>query len=214
MEPLTWLSLIVDSGTVVGWSVRGTRALSDRYGENLREWAAQVRADCHLSDAALAESLKDAAVAEVASIVVPAAAVSASSDKRQLLSLALVRAIAGRPDDAEVDPRPLYARAVAAIDPIHVEVLVELRKPRPTAGDQVEVGNMPTEDLLRALPHLEPIHEPVLATLQREGLLIDTGSTYYDGGAYSRWTVSGFGHQLISWLLDPGGPSQGKPASP
>lgn len=142
----------------------------------------------------------DPVTAEVFALLLPRAAETATDEHRRLLARVVARAASGPVDDAEVDPRPQFARAAAALDPPHMLALQELERPRRLGGllnPGVEARGMVTgEALIEALPQLGALAYPIMHGLEAAGLATTVGT--YDGTP--AWMTTDFGRDFLDWI--------------
>lgn len=185
-----WLQLGESTATAL-WA-----AISQHQKQQALDFVAIVRSVSRLSDEQLSELIDaDPRLSELVDRAWYAASVSADKGKRRLLAGVVARAVAGHLDDAEIDEAPYLARAIGALDPMHIEMLGLIA--RPTA----EVG-WKRDELVTVAPRYGDLLIPTLMALSREGLVENRGSSTYD--AVEAWKLTRFGRRLISYLPDGG----------
>ncbi|MBC7680551.1 MAG: hypothetical protein H7233_16430 [Pseudorhodobacter sp.] len=163
---------------------RRWQALSRRGGEQVLEHAAEA-AGVTVDELEARSSSTDQRVLLVG-LAMEAGTRTADADKIRALGRALA---AGVSDDALVEPATLIALALADLEPPHVHLLRRMAQetpPRVYGGGRTrmvtEAGPFrpsPWElpQMIAALPALQPVLRPVLATLTRHALLIEVDRT-------------------------------------
>ena len=141
----------------------------------------------------------DDLLAEVFERAVEAGAKSAFESKRRLLGRVVAAAVNGT-GFATPDRYLLLVKAIDAIEPAHVQLLVLLATPTPgegvNAGGESE-GWSPPEDILRRWPEVEEVLEPLLAGLANSGLT-DSRGTF---GGLQAYAPSKHGRLLLKHLV-------------
>ena len=157
-----------------------------------------VKSVSELSDERLRELIEaDPRLAELVNRTWHSASLTADDGKRRLLAYVVVRAIAGHLDDAVIEDAPFLARAIEQLDPVHIEILALIARPKAFPG-------WTPAELVSAAPRYGDLLGPTLSTLSREGLIENAGARTYGGG--EAWKLTRFGWRLITYLPDGGFP--------
>jgi hypothetical protein len=154
------------------------------------------------ADALLELMEKEDLFSEIIERGTEAAGRSAHEAKRRLLGRVVAGAIVGT-GFATPDQHLLLIKTVDAIDPVHVQLLVKLATPIPGAGEfagQRLEGRWTENEILVQSPELGALGRPVLAVLEREGLVDKIGVTSFDGHNQSGFAPSAYGRLLLTYL--------------
>jgi hypothetical protein len=140
-----------------------------------------------------------------------AAEESASAEKLILLAISLATA-ARAEADADVDWELSFVSALDGLGQAHIQTIKCFLK----TANQLGLGNGTDEfdnvpealnrvQLVMGAPHLEPILDPVLATLERQGLVRTTaGASVYDGSAPTLFRLTDFGGTFVKRIREVG----------
>ena len=154
-------------------------------------------------EALLALMEREDLYSEIVERGIEAAARSSSASKRQLLARVVASALAGT-GHASPDPQLLLVKTVDAIEPVHVQLLVLLSCPvlgeGDFAGTQWE-GRYTENDIANKWPDLKGLVRPILAVLDREGLVETAGQGIYDTIG-DNFAPSPWGRLLLSFLTE------------
>jgi hypothetical protein len=205
-------SLVQLSGDLPGWIGAATGAaglylgLRDRQQQQALDWARTLEELAGLPPDELRHVIEDnPVIAQMVDLAWEEAARTASEEKRRLLAKVVVAAIRGDAD-AEVDALPFLLRAVMALDPAHVMLLVILATPERTAwqtdDDPPEPGTE-WEELSRRWAGPTDLLHPALAALEREGLIDGKRGI---GGGVGWWALRPFGRRFFDFLERSGEP--------
>lgn len=183
----------------------GLRALQlERQKSRAEDFVTKLLDDPRLSPEALVERMKASEnVYELVLEGLDRALSSAAEEKRWLLAR-VVRAAFEHPDDARLDDYGVLLRTVGGLEPYHVRVLVTISKP--TASDPRYAGSRlegaKSTGFLEVDLHADQrdLLQPVLAVLEREGLITNAASGTYGGGV--AWVLTNYGYRLLAFLAD------------
>lgn len=190
-----------------GWigAAVGLRALQlERQKSRAEDFVSKLLEDPRLLPEALVERM--AASENVYELVLEGldrALSSAAEEKRWLLAR-VVTAAFGNPDDAHLDEYGVLLRTVGGLEPYHVRVLVAIS--RPTAIDPrfaaTRLEGAKSVGFLEADLHADQrdLLQPVLAVLEREGLITNAASGTFGGGV--AWVLTGYGYRLLAFIAD------------
>lgn len=195
----------------------GTAAMAPAVAEVLsRIWAKCQRRQAEVLDTAASAAdlsveaiVQEAERSELTEELLVAVMENAWKATARRKRLALGRTLAeGLKADAKVEAEILIARAIAELDSGHVEVLQKLTVPRGEVIRHEIIGppaGFTYSELSGMLPHLQPILEPLLGGLSRNGLVTGkptdlnwgvNGPTMVD----TVWIVTDQGHTLLERL--------------
>jgi hypothetical protein len=192
-----------------------TQALINYLGlrvERSRHKAARVLADAaaqnEMSEDELIE-LADRSPQKIELLAEVATAAARATTERKLKALAasLSRGIAG--DDLAAGRERLVVAAVADLEPIHLAVMTRLLLRPPMFDSDVEWRKALSEppsraygwlraEVAGALPEIGSVIEAIFATLQRNGLVVDTAIGTIDYRA--RYVLTDFGLRCLECL--------------
>lgn len=130
-----------------------------------------------------------------------AAARARSADKRWLLAKVVASAVAG--DDARIEVQDVYLDTVEALEPYHIRLLVTIATPRRGGGQLAGsrlVGAITEDELAERQPDDRHLVRPLLAALEREGLISDVAVGTLDYRA--AWSLTGYGRRFLRFLPD------------
>ena len=162
----------------------------------------QLTADADITADALLEVMEKADIySEIVTRGLEAAISSSSESKRRLLGRVIAAAITG---DGIATPQVglLLVKAVDAIEPPHVQLLVFLARPTPGEGElagTANEGRWTENDIRLGVPEFRPVLRPLLAVLEREGLTESSPLNTSDG-APENFAPSPFGRSLLTFL--------------
>lgn len=197
-----WMSALADT-TAAGAVVMATiQANRQRFAQ---DWIKQVlRALERDEDDVQAAIVADPALGELIYNAWDAASQSASEEKRAVLARVVTAAIRGDAGTA-IDELPYLQRAVAALEPPDLRLLVVLAQPSLDSA-QLQgtslIGAMTPQDLERAWPESAELLAPMLAALSRQGLIDDIGRGTID--SIQAWSLNVHGRKLLRFLDGPG----------
>jgi hypothetical protein len=138
---------------------------------------------------------------EIVELGMQAASRSASESKRRLLARVVASALDGT-GMATPDNHLLLVKTVDAIEPPHLQLLVKLATPHPGVGDLAGgpyEGRWTERDLLASWPELGEMLRPLLAVLEREGLVEEAGQGTYNTPP-PNFAPSPYGRLLLRFL--------------
>lgn len=124
---------------------------------------------------------------------------SATEEKRWLLARVVCRAFESE-DGAVIQELDVLLRAIAALEPYHVEILAKIAKPRPGNGIRFKSAEGALAEEALRIERLEGSHlvGPILAALRNENLIYI--AVQGDEGA-NWWLVTPFGRRLIEYMV-------------
>ncbi|MDT4941027.1 MAG: hypothetical protein QOJ34_1116 [Pseudonocardiales bacterium] len=143
--------------------------------------------------------VEDERLLHLGSRVLEEAARIAEDERRRALARTVANAIA---DGDVVEVEAVVARALIALEPPHVQVLARLSHPQP--GSSAAFARWPIYSLKmleECLPGAVEVLDPIMAVLEREGLVFAKGSTHF---AKREWTITDFGRRCLRRLEDEG----------
>jgi hypothetical protein len=107
-------------------------------------------------------------------------------------------------DDAKIDLGILIVAALGDLDTPHLRVLraMVLDEPIRLVSEEFAEGAWPLSGLRERFPSLAPGLPPIMATLERQGLVRGGGwaATAPDGGPDDVWTAAEFGRICLDYL--------------
>jgi hypothetical protein len=202
---------LVQLGDLPAWIGAATGAaglylgLRDRQQAQALDFAQVLEQLAGLTPEELRRTVEDnPMLAQMVDLAWEEAARTASEDKRRLLAKVVAAALRGAAD-AEVDALPFLLRAVMALDPGHVTLLVIVATPQKVADDgpadrlpEVDLENaVGREELLDRWPAADDLLDPALAALDREGLVLGVQSL---DGETRWWALRPFGRRFFDFL--------------
>lgn len=171
-----------------------------------KAFAERLRDELGLDDGELADQI--VTHAELGSLLVEGleeAMRTQDSEKRWLLAKVVAAAFEG--DDARFDEAAIFLRTARALEPSDMRALVEVARTRPDSlPNTAMMGAIRESDLANKLA-TDQRHfiKPMLATLVREGLVLDEALNTWD---YTEpaWAVTPYGFRFLRFL--PGRPPE------
>jgi len=119
--------------------------------------------------------------------------------KRRLLARALAAGFVGD-ETVALDDVPQFVRTLDQVDPVHVKLLGVICAPRTIQGLTV-TGAVGWELMAEAWPGILQNYDPLVALLQREGLIRDVA---IGGGGLGSgepmWSVSNYGERFVCFV--------------
>lgn len=168
------------------------------------QWAQDVQALTGHSNEELHRLIsEDPLIAQIVGEAWEAAARTANEAKRLMLARIVAAVFDGDLDDVDLDPIPLLLRAVEMLEGPHIRLLAIVALPQPGAGKlrgTLLEGAWTLEDLRGKWRGAGDLIEPLLAGLEKDGLVENVGSGTWDGEA--AWEIRSFGRRLIHFLPD------------
>jgi hypothetical protein len=155
---------------------------------------------CHLSLREVGDRIaEDERLLHLGSRVLEEAARIVEDERRRALARTVANAIA---DGDVVEVEGVVARALIALEAPHVQVLARLSHPQP--GSSAAFARWPIYSLKMledCLPGAAEVLDPIMAVLEREGLVFAKGSAHF---AKREWTITDFGRRCLRRLEDEG----------
>lgn len=155
---------------------------------------------CRLSvDEVMDRVVDDERLLHLGGRVLEEAARIAEDERRRALARTVANAIA---DGDVVEVEAVVARALIALDSPHVQVLARLSHPQP--GSSAAFARWPiysVKMLEECLPGAAAVLDPIMAVLEREGLVFAKGAAHF---ADREWSITDFGRRCLRRLEDEG----------
>jgi hypothetical protein len=168
-------------------AVEFARLLEELTGYSPDDLRAAIEPDDHL--------------AEIVSGAWDAASRSVDGAKRRMLARA---AASGILNDAGVrlDDLPHFVRTLADVEPIHMKLLVFIGEPQSPEGATLlsPSGGIPRARLIDCLPAMADSLEPLLALLQRDGLIDNIAIPSAIGTISSEWGITPYGRRFVDFI--------------
>lgn len=195
-----WLSAIAGLGQVgagVAQLYYGVQAARE---EALAEFGRLLDEMLKLSAEEMAELLGDERLAQLVGHAWEAAARTASEEKRWVLARITAAALRGETDDAKVDPFPLLLRTVAAVTEPDLRLLALVaRAPQDEHNTAVPEGSLSAQQLEQQWPGARGLVKPMLAVLEREGVIEDRALGAFDYGQ-PLYGLTDYGRRFLRYL--------------
>jgi hypothetical protein len=141
------------------------------------------------------------AIAELIGNAWETASKTAAHEKRWLLARVVCAALSAS-DDAEIAELPFFLRTIQAVEPPHIRLLVLIGTPRPLEGRfglGPLAGCTAKSDLTGLWPQVSDMANPMLALLEREGLIEDVGVGTW-GYSEPAWCLTGYARRFLAYL--------------
>ena len=176
---------------------------NDRYVEAAAATLEDAAAEAEVTDEEMTSWLDaDTRNLSLATDVVRAALNTLNQQKLQALATVLAEGIR---DADRLEMSAMYARALTAIEAPHIQVL-ELFASRPEPDSAVDRSDIIMEaEVERSFAHFADGLNPIMATLEREGLIIQrgiSGGSAGGGGEGQPFSVTPFGRAAHRYLSD------------
>jgi hypothetical protein len=191
----SWLAGL--SGTVA--AIQGIGA---RREDSARRWAEHFEELLGLTPEEVRERLAaDATTAELVDEAMVTGARSVDDAKRRLLARAAVAGIKGD-EDVRIDDLPLFIRTLADVDAVHMKLLRLVNEPMLQEGKAIlsNSGGAPIDNLAARWPAIADTIDPLLAALQREGLIRDVSIPGSIGHSGPEWSVTPYGQRFAQFV--------------
>jgi hypothetical protein len=199
---------LVQLGTVPEWvaAAIAARAVYGPIGrDRLRravEWAEQLLDLTGLSAEQLAATLDQSEqLTDLVATAWDAGSRAVNDSKRRLLALAAAAGIVGD-ENVSIDDLPLFVRTLDQVDAIHMKLLILLGEPVRQEGEALLSisGGTPTGNLVARWPAIEDTVDPLMALLNREGLIRDVSIPGGIGHTGPEWRMSPYGERFVLFV--------------
>ena len=179
--------------------------IGSRRAKSLEDFLRQLQLESGKSaEALIAVMEKEDLFSEIVERGIESAVRSASASKRQLLGRVVVSALSGT-GFASPERHLLLIKTVDAIEPVHVQLLVLMACPTPGEGELAGTGwegRWTEQDILRKWPELSGVVRPILAVLDREGLVDSSAQSTFGGTGIDNFAPSAWGRLLLTFLAE------------
>ena len=140
--------------------------------------------------------------AELVATALDSASRSTDERKRALLARAAAAGVVGD-EQVEVDHRLLFVRTLDQLDVPHMKLLVLVaRTERSFQGGAVRAtGGWAWQDILASWPGVADSLAPLMAVLQREGLVEDTSIPGAIAGIAPTWNATSYGNAFVDFVV-------------
>ena len=140
-------------------------------------------------------------VAELVATALDTASRAVDERKRGLLARAAAAGILGD-ETVKVDQSILFVRTLDLVEVPHMKLLVLIaQEPRLYNSGAVRVtGGWMHQDILTAWPGVADSLDPLVAVLQREGLIQDVSVPGAIGGVTPAWSATRYGERFVDFV--------------
>jgi hypothetical protein len=200
----------VDYGNLPEWIESSTgmvalgATLLSRHGDRAKDFGKSLEAQCEgmTGEEIVAALNQSDLLCELVEKGLAGATASAAEKKRRLLARVVASAITGD-GLAAPDEYLIFMGTVTALDPPHIQLLVLLASPPSQVtqyqGTETE-GALTLLDISWAWEDVVGTVEPLIAALDREGVIRNLAPARYDGHNLPAYTVTSYGRRLLQFL--------------
>jgi hypothetical protein len=212
---------LVQLGTVPEWVQAAAEAgalymaIRGRWQQQAIDWAKELKRLSGMTTHEVRQVVEDSpALAELVGLAWEEAARSASEDKRRLLAKVVAAALRGDAAAEDLDDLQFLLRAVIALDPAHVTLLVVIATPRAVQQaepDERVYHSVRIGEMRDRWPGPPDLMSPALAALEREGLIRRRENFQ---GLVLLWELRPYGRRFFDFLERAGEAQSSTPSNP